>query len=108
MNDIHRQVGDLTEFTPGNDTARAQLDAEIERLREGLDLIKRYSDGNSIVWTLAYEALHNQPYSASHTSNEGQCPAGGTHESDHYICTKCGLKTGVLGSALNGKGGQSC
>ena len=36
MNDIHRQVGDLTRFTPGNETAVAQKDAEIERLRKRL------------------------------------------------------------------------
>jgi hypothetical protein len=32
MTNIRDQVGDLTEFTPGNAVARAQLDREIERL----------------------------------------------------------------------------
>lgn len=36
MNDVHRQVGDLMKFTPGNETAVAQKDAEIERLRKAL------------------------------------------------------------------------
>lgn len=36
MNDVYRQVGDLTAFTPGNETAAAQLHAENERLRKRL------------------------------------------------------------------------
>jgi len=44
---------------------KAEKDTEIARLKEGLARIKELSDGKSIAWTLAYEALNNRPYSFS-------------------------------------------
>lgn len=43
---------------------------ENERLKEGLARIKELSDGRSVAWTLAYEALNNLPYSYSPQSGD--------------------------------------
>jgi hypothetical protein len=65
MNNVHRQVGNLLEFTPGNDTARAQLDAEIQRLRKALRGIMLADiptgkDPDPYLRKLACEALGNE------------------------------------------------
>lgn len=77
MNDVHKQVGPITEFTTGNDTARAQLDARIEKLTKALRFIKELSSevmengdvkvGTAAeiavrhIWRRAKEALPSEP-----------------------------------------------
>lgn len=48
MSDVHKQVGLLTEFTPGNDTARVQLDARIEQLQRYIGILESKLDRETL------------------------------------------------------------